>query len=396
MPRKKLTDRTVAGLKPPASGQVDYFDDNPRSFGLRVSAGGRKAFFVMYRFDRRLRRYTLGPYPALRLVEARRKAKDALHAVAHGRDPAAESASRRSAIRLVDLGKEYIERHAKPNKRSWKEDQRILTIELEPVLGRRTAKNIERAEVQGLIDAIAARPAPILANRTLSLVRKMYNFGIEKDLVPSNPCVGVPRPAKETERERVLTDDEIRRVWTACDELSEEIAAIFRLFLLTGQRHTEVLRMERQEVDMDTSTWKLPGRRTKNGLAHSVPLSKLAMKVLRTTLERGTDPKWVFQSPRGDGPRTTLQKPLAKLRVVSNVGDFHIHDLRRTMASKLTSLGVPRQTVARLLNHAERDVTRVYDRYSYDSEKREAIVVWDAELRRLTTAPQVARDHEAA
>ncbi len=396
MPRKKLTDRTVAGLKAPAAGQVDYFDDNPRSFGLRISAGGRKAFFVMYRFDRRLRRYTLGPYPALRLAEARKKAKDALHAVAHDRDPAAESASRRSAIRLVDLGKEYIERHAKPNKRSWKEDQRLLTVELEPALGRRTAKTIERAEVQRLIDAIAARPAPILANRTLSLVRKIYNFGIEKDLVPSNPCVGIPRPAKEAERERVLTDDEIRKVWAACGEFSQEIAAVFRLFLLTGQRHTEVLRMERQEIDMDTSTWKLPGRRTKNGLPHSVPLSVLAADILGGALERGTHARWVFRSPRGDGPRTTLQKPLARLRTLSNVEDFHIHDLRRTMASKLTSLGVARQTVARLLNHAERDVTRVYDRYSYDREKREAMAVWDAELRRLTTTPAVARDDQAA
>lgn len=387
MPKKKLTDRTVAALKPPSGGQVDYFDDNPRCFGVRVNAGGRKSFFVMYRFEGRLRRYTLGPYPALKLGEARKKAKDALHDAAHGKDPAVARAHERKAIRFSALGREYMERHAKVKKRSWQEDERILDVELVPHLGGRTAKNIERRDIQRLIDAIARRPAPVQANRTLALVRKIYNFGIEKDLVSDNPCRGVPRPAAENERERVLTDDEIRRFWRASATEPDDICGAFRLFLLTGQRHTEVLQMEQEELDLGAQVWVLPGRRTKNGLVHSVPLPDLAMTILRGLDVGSDDRRWVFESSRKSGPRRTLQKPLARIRTAAKIDDFRIHDLRRTMASKLTSAGVPRQTVARLLNHAERDVTRVYDRYSYDREKREAMEIWAAELLRLTRRP---------
>ncbi len=395
MPKKRLTDRTVASLKTPARGQVDYFDDNPRCFGVRVNAGGRKSFFVMYRFEGRLRRYTLGPYPALKLAEARQKAKDALYEAAHGEDPAVRRARERQAIRFSALGREYMERHAKVKKRSWQEDERILEVELIPHLGGRTAKNIERRDIQRLIDAIARRPAPVQANRTLALVRKIYNFGLEKDLVSASPCHGVPRAAAESERERVLSDDEIRRFWSASAAEPADICAAFRLFLLTGQRHGEVLGMEPGELDLAAQVWVLPGHRTKNGLAHSVPLPNLAIAILRDLGIGSELRKWVFRSSRKHGARTTLQKPLARIRAAAKIDDFRIHDLRRTMASKLTSAGVPRQTVARLLNHAERDVTRVYDRYSYDREKREAMVAWEAELLRLISRHD-AREHEAA
>lgn len=343
MPRKRLTDRTVAALKQPPDGQVDYFDDNPRCFGVRVSAGGRKSFFVMYRFDGRLRRYTLGPYPSVKLGEARKQAKAALHLAAHGEDPAAQRAAERKAIRFKDLGEEYIERYAKPQKRSWKEDQRILRVELEPKLGRRTASRVERGEIRRLIEAIQRRPAPVQANRTLALLRKIYNFGIEKDLVSSNPCAGIVRPSKESERERVLTDEELRRFWTACKDLPPDLSDVFRLLLLSGQRHNEVLGMEWGDLDLEAKRWRLPGSRTKNGLPHSVPLSPLATSILREARLRSTDERWVFKSTRGDGPRSTLQKPLAKIRASARLADFRVHDLRRTMASKLTSLGVPRR-----------------------------------------------------
>ena len=378
MPRCKLTDRVVQALKPPAEGQRDYFDEGLAGFGVRVSVGGKKSFILMYRVGRRLRRFTLGRYPHLSLADARDKAREALQKVARGGDPMVEKIEDRQAETFKELAEEYLSKHAS-KKRSGSEDERILRRELLPRLGPLRAKSITRRQVREVLDKIADRGAGVMANRTLALVRKVFNFGIQHDIVVTNPCADLARLAEEQPRDRVLTEEQIRAVWGALDAEPAWFASAIRLYLLTAQRKHEILGMRWDEIDLASGWWTIPSERAKNGLAHRVWLNASAQRLLKELRLRSAGSLFVFPSPRGDQPIATAQKPLVRIREAAGV-DFGIHDLRRTSASHMTGMGISRLTVSKILNHAEKGVTAVYDRHSYDAEKREALDAWGKRL----------------
>jgi integrase len=284
---------------------------------------------------------------------------------------------------VTDLAEQYIARHAKPHKRSWRADERLLHKEVLPHWGRRKAYDIKRADVIALLDGIVERGAPVQANRVLALVRKMFNWAISRDQLEHNPCVQVKAPGREQQRDRVLTDEEIRLVWDACVHLTLVMGAYFKMLLFTAQRVSEMRLMHWDDVDLETGWWTIPADVAKNGLAHRVPLSAPAQDVLRALQETTGSISWVFPSPWRRGTHfINIRKSAIRLRTFSEV-DFVPHDLRRTVASRLTSLGFPRLTVSKVLNHAEVGVTRVYDRHSYDAEKREALEAWGRKVMEL-------------
>ena len=194
--------------------------------------------------------------------------------------------------------------------------------------------------------------------------------------------MGLSKPSPETQRDRVLTEDEIRAVWAGCDAEPGIIADAFRLMLVTAQRRGEVLSMRWQDVD--GSWWTIPAELAKNGLAHRVPLSRQALAILERLRKRANGP-WVFPSPTTDRPIENPQKAAERLRERSKVADLRLHDLRRTAASLMTGMGISRLTVKKILNHAERDVTAVYDRHSYDPEKRTALDAWGRRLEAIVS-----------
>jgi integrase len=286
------------------------------------------------------------------------------------------------------VAREYLERHAKPKKRSWREDARILAHDVLPRWRRRPARDVTPRDVRALLDRIVARGAPIQANRTLAVVRRVFNWASAPDraLVPQgyNPCRGLERPAAERARERVLDAGEIRAIWWALDSEPVRNAALFRLYLLTAQRGGEIRTMAWEDVDLESGWWTIPGARAKNGRSHRVPLSRDAVAVLRALVPT-TGARWVFPTPRGSasGYRERVYKVVDRVRRTSGVVDFRPHDLRRTAASHMTAMGIPRLVVAKLLNHAERGVTAVYDRYGYEQEKREAVEAWGRRVREI-------------
>jgi integrase len=386
MARATFTARWVAAVKPSGKGQVDYFDVKPPNLGLRVSSSGRKTWFIMYRSKGRLRRLTLGTYPALSLADARGQAMGARHAVAEGEDPALQRYDARHAPTVADLAVQYLDMYAKVHKKSWREDARLLHHEILPSWGHQKAFDITRRDVIALLDRIVERGAPIQANRVLALVRKMFNWAISRDLLEHNPCLQVKPPGKEHQRDRVLNDDEIRLVWNAAEQLDPSSAAQLKLRLLTAQRGGEVRTMRWEDVDVASGWWTIPSHIAKNGLAHRVPLSHPAQDILRELQTiTGAEP-WVFPSHRRPGqPVLDVRKAMRRMCLLSGV-TFTPHDLRRTAASHMTSLGVARLVVGKILNHAEPGVTKVYDRHSYDAEKREALNAWGARLMELVMA----------
>src|SRR5262249_31804693 len=162
-----------------------------------------------YRHARRFRRLTLGPYPRLSVADARRLAKEALHDAVTGHDPAARKKAERAAETFGELAALYMEKHAKPNKRSWREDERTLNHDDLRKGKNGPAKAITRRDVRELLERVVERGAPIQANRTLAIVRRLFNFAIEQEIVDMNPCRSIRQPAPSRQRDRVLSADEI-------------------------------------------------------------------------------------------------------------------------------------------------------------------------------------------
>jgi len=418
----KLTDRTLKALKPKAE-RYEKWDEGRAGFGVRVSPAGRKSFIFMYRFEGRPRRMTLGTYPAMSLATARTKHAQAQEAVEKGIDPGAVHVETRRAERqaetVADLIEEYLSKWARPNKRSAAEDERILRKDVLPQWGKKKAKDIRRRDVILLLDDIVERGAPIGANRTLGVIRRMFNFAVSRDILDATPVAMVKAPAKEHQRDRVLTAAEIKMLWKGLDRtvISPIVTAALKLQLVTAQRKGEIIGAALSEFDLENEIWTIPAERSKNGIAHEVPLSPLALDLIRHTLQIAQenaerrakrhnipprDPKWLFPSPRGDGPVKPQAINGALYRAcmapedrpeTGNLGgrpaigltDVVPHDLRRTAASGMTALGIPRLVVSKVLNHVERGVTAIYDRHTYDAEKRHALEAWAAHLETILT-----------
>jgi integrase len=386
-----LTKRFVESIKPPESGYKLYWDDKLKGFGVKITRGGIITFVCFYRNKRgQQRRIAIGRYGVITALEARPQARSLLGRVASGEDPAGERKHARGEVTFGDLAQEYRERRAN-EKKSGKEDMRIIERDLLKPWGNLLAKEIKRRDVIRLIDEIKDRGSTVMSNRTLSVIRRLYNFGIARDLVEANPTALVAQ-SKERRRERFLSPEEIKQLWERLDRMQSAgqlVKAGLQLILITGQRSGEILGMEWSEIDFENALWELPRVKTKNAQAHQVPLSSMALKILMNLPRHG---KFAFPSRIGTSIDETrpmksgaLAHAIRKNRELLGLEQFCPHDLRRTCASGLASIGVERFIISRILNHTERNVTAIYDRYSYDKEKRQALVMWAAKLEEIVT-----------
>lgn len=384
----KFTDRSIQSLKADTSRYIKW-KDNGDGLGIRVSPKGKKSFIYMYRFDGKSRMMTLGDYPKMSLVEANIAHSKALELKSLGIDPAEKhiiaARQEREAETIEELVAEYIEKWAKPRKRSWYKDQLILNKDVLPHWEKRKAKDITRKDVVALLDRIVSRGAEIQANRTLAIIRKMFNFAISRDLVEISPCSGIKAPAAERKRERVLSEQEIVNLWVKIPQsnmhISTQIAT--KLLLVCGQRAGEVISMEWKELDLDGKWWTIPSHKAKNNLAHRVPLSNLAISLLEQASLYAGQSNYVFPSPRTDN-HINVDAMSQAFKRSAELFAFEEkvipHDLRRTAASHMTGMGINRLVVKKILNHVESDITAVYDRHSYDNEKRKALEAWGDKL----------------
>ena len=282
----------------------------------------------------------------------------------------------------------YIERWAKPRKRTWTEDHRMLYKDVVPLWGTRKVTSINRRDVITILDGIVARGAGIVANRTLEVIRRMFNYAIEQSILEFSPCNRVRAPAQEQRRDRVLTEDEIRAFWHGLDKagMSEGSRLAMRLLLVTAQRKGEVVGAPWSEFDLVGGWWTIPIERAKNKSSHRVPLSAGALSLLQCAKELSGESPYLFPSPRNvNAPVGGTSIDHALHRALSTIGLTNVipHDLRRTAASHMTGSGIPRLTVSKILNHAEPGVTAVYDRHSYDREKRQALDAWGRRLEEI-------------
>lgn len=395
----RFTDRRIQALKPRAE-RYEVFEDGRPGFGLRVSPSCRKSFVYLFRHEGRPRRMTLGTYPALSLHDAHVKHAEAEALVKKGQDPGALLVETRRAERhaetVAELIDEYLDKYARPNKRSAAADERALRKDVEPAWGRRKAKSIGRRDIITLLDGIVGRGSPVMANRLLEILRKMFAFAVQRGILEATPCVLIDPPAKETPRDRVLTPAEIKTVWTSLGEakMSEAARLALKFLLATGQRREEVLGAAWVEFDVNECVWEIPASRTKTGRAHRVPISSLAQNLFAEIKAVAGESQWLFPSPRGGKPMAGAALSHAVRNNLDRLGTakFTPHDMRRTVASGLAELGFDRLIISKVLGHADGSITGLYDRFGYGPQKRHALETWGCRLKEIVTGESAAEN----
>jgi integrase len=387
--KKNLTDAFLRALKKPASGRVEFADLSCRGLEFRITKAGNESWSYRYRAPKtgKLARVTIGPYPDIGLADARLKADELRRRVADGDHPSEiKRQTRRDApMRTFEtLADRYLKEYARRKKRSADEDERNLNLHVLPKWKDRDYGDIRRRDVIELIEGLIAAKKPVLANRIHSLVSVVFSFAIDADLVESNPCSRLKKRGAERVGERVLTDPEIRLFWPRCVEtpLSRTTGLGLRFALLTGARIGEVAGITKGELerldDPERAIWTIPGNRTKNGKDHIVPLAPQALAIVRDLV-----PMTPHAYARAMSRMAAELKPDRAIPALKSwkASPPTPHDLRRTFRTRLPQLGIPADIRDRLMNHISGDVgTKHYDRYSYLSEKREALVTWDAAL----------------
>jgi len=400
-----FTEKLIKSLKTKPE-RYDLREQSGEGFAVRVSPSGEKSWVFIYFFEGRKRRMTLGNHPHLSLAEARRLHREALKILHSGKDPADQKrlmeAEARDSFTVTALINEYMDKWAKPRKRSWQADERCLNKDVKPYWGKRKAREITRRDVILLLDRIKDRGAPIQANRTLACVRRMFNFALERDIIESTPCTAVKMLAKENRKDRVLSVEEIKNFWNglhvpdkiAADKkiihqirISESAKLALKLQLVTAQRKGEIIGAEWNEIDLNAAIWTIPATKAKNGNMHRVPLSTLALKLLteiKTLNANDRESRWLFPSPKNNKPiRGESIDHAIRRCTFKDVQSFTPHDLRRTAGSRMTAMGISRLIVSKLLNHVENSVTAIYDRYGYDTEKKNALELWGKNLHEI-------------
>jgi integrase len=385
MARVRLNDRSLK-RKAPEKGTLELWDTYLPGLCLRIGYGGRRTFSVMIRIHGNQVRRTIGTYPAMSLAEAHEKAREVIRDAARGIDPKQREAEEKREAerqRLNTFGaaaEKFMEDHASKLRTS-KEYQRKLDKDLLPEWGSRPIQEITRAEIKDLIRR-KARNSPVAANRLLALISKFFVWAWDEELIDSSPAVGIARPGEEEERERSLTDTEISKVWAAFDRLEYPFGPLFKMLLLTAQRRGEVAGMRWSEIE--DGWWRIPKNRSKSRKGHTVSLPDMARDILND-LPRIDGGDLVFSSGRvGDNELSGWSKIKRRCDgLAPEVDDWHIHDLRRTAATGMRSLGVDRLIVSKVLNHAEAGITKTYDRYAADPEKGQALQRWSEYVRNI-------------
>lgn len=434
----KLTDRSVAALKPGASGRAEYFDSEVRGLFLRVSEESK---VWGYRYRSPLPgggqpRIRLGHYvspeqakddpSALTVAGARARARRYRSMVDDRRDPAAEAKAEAEALNaqplrtIDDLAAAFFTACEKGRYRPRGKVKRATTLagerwlydrHIKPGLGRLSLDTVSRAAIKRPLDALADDGKGVTANRARGLAHQLFAYAIKEGRLATNPVAAIDPIVKETPRERIMTDAEFRTLWAALKDptqfrvptadgkgkplhVGRPVRIALQLAMLLLQRRGEISSMREADLDLEGALWTLPAEATKAGRLHVVPLPPLAVDLIREAMAlrpapdaEGRASPFVF--PGRDDP---LNKPIAPaalshafrdLRAAIGAENITPHDMRRTGASMLADVGVNPHDISLLLNHKDGSsgaaavTLTVYIRSSFLNEKRRALLTME-------------------
>ena len=374
----KLTQKTIESLKPTAQRQ-ELKDDGCRGLYLLIQPSGAKGWAVRYFIDGRVRKATIGAFPAVGLAEARLAAGKVFEQLADNIDPVEEER------RIAAEAREARSRTFGTLARRFLADSQHLRSApaiartLKPVIAEwenRPIAGIRRRDAVAVLDAIKLERGPMAAVTTRCL-----NWMIEKDELESSPVARMKPPAPMRVRERALSDDEVKRLWLACEQRPHPFGRYLQLLLLTACRRMELATLLWTDVDMSERTIVITADRYKTGKPHLVPLSRQAVALLESLPRLGP---YVFTGRGEQHAMRGFHTRKAKVDVlIEPPVQYQLHDLRRTVRTGLARLKVPESTAERVLGHTTRGIERHYNFHGYADEKRAALQLWSDHVTRL-------------
>jgi len=404
-PREALTVKAVDALRPaPAGMRYEVMDPAVPGFGVRVTDKGKRTYVLVGRFpgSKHPTRREIAEVGKLTLEEAHEEARKWNSLIKRGIDPKVKVEQERQAeLRkqrhtFTAVAEEYLRRHV-AKQRTEKKTRRTIEVELLPVLGKRPIVEITREEVKDLLRTIIDRPAPRMAELVYQHLRGIFawaenegTYGIDgapTDKIKPKLFFGERKP-----RTRVLSDDELDAFWRATNRLGYPFGPLFRLLLLTGCREAEIGSASWREISPDKTLLRVPAARFKSEAEHLVPLSVDVRSVLES-LPHFTRGDFIFTTTHGERPVTNYGRAKARLdRYITNeLGHapepFRLHDLRRTVRTRLSSLRVAFEVAEMVIGHGKRGNQRVYDQHEYLTEMHEALEMWAARLRSIVEPP---------
>jgi integrase len=385
-----LSDLQIKKLAP---RKTRFEISDGKGLSLRIMPTGTKTWVFRYMIEGTARRMTLGTYPTIPLSEAREKHALAMQDVERGVDPGHKQkeakAVRKAAPTVADLISEFWEMELQHTP-SGNERKRLMTKDVVPAWGNRKAATITRRDGVLLVDSVRAR-APIAANRLQGVLVRMFNFAAERGILEHSPLVGMKKKPEKT-RERVLNDEEIRLLWSALDlnNMTMDIFGVSKLalkmVLLTGQRPGEICGMAWDEITPG-GLWNISAERRKGNVAQCIPLSSMALQTIELARIYSGESPFVFASPhKANSHLMTHTLSKAIIRHWAEIGfqdSFTPHDLRRTVRTRLAEIGIDDVVAERVLGHKLQGIMAVYNRHSYDKEKRQALDKWEKKLRQI-------------
>lgn len=398
-----FNDRYVDRLPVPARGanRKEYLDPKVPGFGVRVSCRGRKIFFMQFRFRGKQKRMSLGTYPDVPLAEARGKAYGVLADLKKGVDPTRsqilvpavgesrlqmEVLHQADAMTFGEAVDTYERIHCMVNhKPSWAREKIRLLRKSFPDRRDQPVEGITRRDIIKVLDGLVEAGRPGAANNACKAIKVFFKWCRRRDYVGQDPAAEIPRPAKDNKKDRFLNETEIVAVLKAARQLGYPFGTIVELLLLTGQRSGEVIGMRWSELDLKGKAWRIPGQRTKNSHGQFVPLTPRVRALLRTVPRGESD--FLFPG-RGytDRALTGVSRRKIAFDRLCGIQYWTLHDLRRTTSTYLGMMRIRQVIIDRILNHVVGEmssVARIYNRFQYEDEVREAIGEWHAYLKRL-------------
>jgi integrase len=372
----KFTARTITALALPV-GKTDYcwWDDEIAGFGYRqrVGAGGKmlRSWILQYKHAGSTRRLLIGSVAALGAEQARAEARKARAKVELGQDPQSDKVARRDKDRhtMRALVEQYLAAK-KVRPRTFVEISRYLTEHFKS-FGNMPVDSVTRRDVAARLVAIKNKSGAATAGAARNALSAMFAWAMGEGLAESNPVIGTNRPETNGARERVLSDDELVRVWDACDDGSEH-STVVKLLILTGCRRAEVGDLCWAWFPPDMSTFTIPAAHSKNGRPHTLPVMPMMRSIIDTVPHMANRDQLFGERSHG----FTRWHCKSELDERSGVTGWTLHDLRRTVATRMADIGVQPHIIEAALNHqsgSKRGVAGTYNRSPYANEVRNAL-----------------------
>jgi integrase len=360
-----FTQNRMATLPQPEAGRVYWYDAKTQGLCLCITAAGARTFYLYKKIGGRKGRpvrVMLGKFPTLTVDAARKAAMEATQAFASGKDPQAEKLAKRHEQTLGGLWDWWLER-AKAHKKSWKGDEWLWSSYVKRWASRKLSA-IRQADVAALHTTIGKDHGKYAANRTLALLRAMYNAARNIGWKGENPTKGVQR-FKEQARDRFLTGNELPAFFQALNaEPNHTLRDFFFVALLTGARRSNVQTMQWIDLDLERGLWRIPD--TKAGAPMIVPLVEPAVKLLRERNALTDGSPYVFPSHGRTGHVVEPKSAWKRILDRAGLSDIRVHDLRRTLGSWQALGGSSLQVIGKSLGHSQIATTMIYSRLTID------------------------------